>query len=98
MIDSSVPTRVRFPRDDGFHATLKRGAAEYFARTGSPRWGGARMHVKTAVILGGCGASSAALLGVGGPSAWLAAALAASRAVGTAAIGFSVMHDANHGA
>jgi linoleoyl-CoA desaturase len=56
------------------------------------------MHAKTAVILGWFAASYALLLLLGGTSAWLVAALTVSIALATAGIGFSVMHDANHGA
>jgi linoleoyl-CoA desaturase len=98
MIESSLQRRVRFPRDDGFHAALKNAVGAYFARTGHARAGGRRMHAKTAIILGWFAASYASLLAFGGTSGWLAAALTASLALATAGIGFSVMHDANHGA
>lgn len=97
-MSEALPPRVRFPRDDGFHAALKRGAASYFDATGRARSGGAVMHAKTAVILGWFAASYGLLLSWGGASAWLAAALIVSLALATAGIGFSVMHDANHGA
>jgi linoleoyl-CoA desaturase len=91
--------RVRFPKDDDhFHATLKRRVAAHFAASGRPRTGAAAMHVKTAVILLWFAASYALLLLAGGASAWLAVALTLSVAFATAGIGFSVMHDANHGA
>jgi linoleoyl-CoA desaturase len=90
--------RVRFPRDDGFHAAVKRGAAAYFQETGRARWGDAAMHAKTAAILGWFACSYGLLLVWGGSSAWLAVALTVSLALATAGIGFSVMHDANHGA
>jgi linoleoyl-CoA desaturase len=93
-----VGARVRFPEDDGFHAALKRRVAEYFAATGQRRTGGAAMHLKTAAILAWFAASYALLLAVGGTSGWLAAALTISIVLATAGIGFSVMHDANHGA
>jgi linoleoyl-CoA desaturase len=95
---SGPPPRVRFPRDDGFHADVKRRTAAYFETTGRPRWGGAAMHAKTGVIVGWFAASYALLLLWGGGSAWLAVALTVSLALATAGIGFSVMHDANHGA
>src|SRR5512142_2477161 len=95
---SDVRPRVRFPRDDGFHAAVKRGAAEYFHVAGRPRWGGAAMHAKTGAIVGWFACSYALLLLWGGSSAWLAAALTISVALATAGIGFSIMHDANHGA
>jgi linoleoyl-CoA desaturase len=95
---SSPLPRLRFPKDDGFHAALKRGVAAHFEATGRPRTGGTAMHVKTALILGWFAASYALLLLVGGTSAWLAAAVTVSISLATAGIGFSVMHDANHGA
>jgi linoleoyl-CoA desaturase len=94
---STVP-RVRFPRDHGFHADVKRRAAAYFEATGRVPWGGRAMHVKTGAILAWFAGSYVALLLLGDASAWLAAALTISVALATAGIGFSVMHDANHGA
>ncbi len=95
---SDASPRVRFPRDDGFHAALKRGVAAHLEATGRPRWGGGAMHAKTAAILGWFAGSYALLLLWGGASGWLAAALTLSLALATAGIGFSIMHDANHGA
>jgi linoleoyl-CoA desaturase len=90
--------RVRFPRDGGFHADVKRRAGAYFEATGRARFGGCSMHAKTGAILGWFAASYALLLALGGTSPWLAVALTISVALATAGIGFSVMHDANHGA
>jgi len=56
------------------------------------------MYAKTAAILGWFAVSYALLLLLGGTSPWLAVALTLSVAFATAGIGFSVMHDANHGA
>jgi linoleoyl-CoA desaturase len=95
---SGTPPRVRFPRDDGFHGAVKRGACAYFEATGRRRWGGGAMYAKTGAILGWFAASYALLLLWGGASTWLAVALTVSIALATAGIGFSVMHDANHGA
>jgi linoleoyl-CoA desaturase len=92
------PPRVRFPRDDGFHASVRSRAAAYFRAAGRTRTGGAAMLAKTGVILGWFAASYALLLALGGASAWLAIAATLSLAFATAGIGFSVMHDANHGA
>jgi linoleoyl-CoA desaturase len=92
------PPRVRFARDGGFHATLKRRVDAYLDATGSTRSGGAAMYAKTGVILAWFVTSYAVLLAFGGTSPWLAAALTMSLALATAGIGFSVMHDANHGA
>jgi linoleoyl-CoA desaturase len=90
--------RVRFPRDGGFHAAVKRRVEAYFLATGRARWGGTAMHAKTGAILGWFAGSYGLLLLWGGVSAWLAVALTVSLALATAGIGFSVMHDANHGA
>jgi linoleoyl-CoA desaturase len=90
--------RTRFPQDDGFHADLKRRVASYFERTGTPQQGGGAMHAKTVTILAWFGASYTLLLAFGGASPWLAGGLTVSLALATAGIGFSVMHDANHGA
>ncbi|HEX9051402.1 MAG TPA: acyl-CoA desaturase [Anaeromyxobacter sp.] len=98
MIRETPPPRVRFTRDDGFHAALKRRVGAYFDATGRARSGGAAMHAKTAVILAWFAASYGLLLALGGLSPWLAVALTGSVALATAGIGFSVMHDANHGA
>ena len=95
---SSPAVRVRFPRDAGFHADLKRGVAAHFEDAGRARSGGASMHAKTVVILAWFAASYGLLLAVGGTSGWLASALTVSLALATAGIGFSIMHDANHGA
>jgi linoleoyl-CoA desaturase len=98
-MNSSLPRpRVRFERDDGFHAALKARAAAYFEATGRARSGGPAMYTKTGVILAWFSTSYAALLLLGGASAWIAVALVLSLALATAGIGFSVMHDANHGA
>jgi linoleoyl-CoA desaturase len=98
MTETSLQPRVRFARDDGFHAGLKRDVAAHLARAGRARWGDARMHAKTALILGWFAGSYALLLTLGASSPWLAAGLTVSLALATAGIGFSVMHDANHGA
>jgi linoleoyl-CoA desaturase len=95
---ATAALQVRFPRDDGFRADLKGRAAAYFERTSKPPQGGLAMHLKTAAILAWFAASYGLLLAVGGASAGLAAGLTISLALATAGIGFSVMHDANHGA
>ena len=96
-VSASLP-RPRFPQDHGFHADLKTGAAACLAQTGQPAQGGRAMHVKTAIILGWFAASYGLLLALGAVSAWLAVGLTLSLALAVAGIGFSVMHDANHGA
>ncbi len=97
-MSAPLPIRARFRRDAGFHADLRRGAAEYFEASGRARRGGGRMYAKTAVILTWFAASYAALLAWGGTSAWVAVSSTISLALATAGIGFAIMHDANHGA
>jgi linoleoyl-CoA desaturase len=98
MHATSIPVRVRFPHDAGFHAAIRLGAASYFERVGRARFGGMSMHAKTAAILSWFALSYAALLLWGGASGWLAVAFTISLALATGGIGFSIMHDANHGA
>ena len=98
MTASIASPRVRFPRDSGFHAALKDGAASHFDQRAVARWGNRAMHAKTAIILTWFAASYGLLLAWGGTSEWLAAGLTVSLALATAGVGFSIMHDANHGA
>jgi len=98
MIITSSAARVRFSRDTGFHTDLKRGAAAYLEGAGRTRSGGVATHVKTAIILAWFAASYGLLLAAGGTSWWAASGLTVSLALATAGIGFSIMHDANHGA
>jgi linoleoyl-CoA desaturase len=98
LLDMSPPPRVRFPPDDGFHAAVKRRAAALLVAAGRAPRGAGVMHAKTAIILAWFAGSYACLLRWGGASVWLGAALTLSLALAMAGIGFSVMHDANHGA
>jgi linoleoyl-CoA desaturase len=92
--DRSAP---KFAADPGFHAELKRRVSEYFRTTGlSPR-DSPRMYLKTAVILLWFGASYA-LLVFGAATWWQGILLSGSLVLAMAGIGFSVQHDANHGA
>jgi linoleoyl-CoA desaturase len=90
--------RVHFQGDGGLHAAVRQKVAAELSRRRLPRWGGASMHAKTGLILGWFAVSYAGLLLLGGISGWIAVALTVSLALATAGIGFSVMHDANHGA
>jgi linoleoyl-CoA desaturase len=96
---SSDPSarKLKFENDSGFHAEIKRRVHQYFTSTGlSPR-GSPRMYLKTAAILLWFGASYVALAFVA--ATWWQAGLAAvSMAFAVAGVGFSIQHDANHGA
>ena len=88
---------LTFPSDTGFHAEVKRRVAQYFQCSGlSPR-DSSRMYLKTAVQLLWFGASYA-LLVFAATTWWHGALLALSLALAMSGIGFSIQHDANHGA
>jgi linoleoyl-CoA desaturase len=87
---------VRFTTRGEFHAELKRAVARYFADTGRSSRADGRMWIKTAVIFAWA-TGSYLLLVLGDPAVWQRALLAGSLGFALAGIGFSVMHDANHG-
>jgi linoleoyl-CoA desaturase len=92
-----MESKLKFARDVGFHQELKRRVHEHFRRTGvSPRdsfW----MYLKTAAILLWFGGSYA-LLVFAATTWWQGMLLSFSLALAMAGIGFTVQHDANHGA
>jgi linoleoyl-CoA desaturase len=88
--------RVRFPARGSFHADLKRRVEEYFEGSARSRHGGWAMAVKSVAIFAWL-ATSYALLMFTHVRPWQAALLSVSVALAMAGVGFSVMHDANHG-
>ena len=93
---SAIP-RPSFPSHSPLRADLNRRVDEYFKQSGKPRDGGAGMIAKSAIILTWA-MSSYALLVFWSASWWSAAPLAVSLGLAMACIGFSIMHDGNHGA
>jgi len=89
--------QVKFVRDEGFHKEITRRVDEYFRTTGLSRRDDPRMFLKTAVILLWFWGSWA-LLVFAATTWWEGMLLSASVALAMAGIGFSVQHDANHGA
>jgi linoleoyl-CoA desaturase len=88
--------RVRFPERSAFHLDLKRRVEEHFEGAARSRHGGWAMGAKSALMIAWLAASWALLMFV--PlRAWEAALLSVSVGLAMAGIGFSVMHDANHG-
>lgn len=85
-----------FPPHSPLRAELTAEVDAYFDRTGLDRAGGRPMWTKTLVILAWALASYVLLLFVA-TSWWTAAPLAVSLGLALAGVGFSVMHDANHG-
>jgi len=88
--------RVRFPPRRSFHAELKRRVEDYFEGAARSRHGGWAMGAKSAVMLAWL-ATSYAVLMFAHVQAWQAALLSISIGLAMAGVGFSVMHDANHG-
>jgi len=89
--------RPKFGGDNGFYKTLKTRADDFFEASGLRRRGSPRMYVQTAIILLWFGASYGFLVFVA-DTWWQGGLLAASLALAIVGIGFSVQHDANHGA
>ena len=89
--------KVTFARDTGFHGEVKRRVLAYFARTGLSERDSPRMYLKTLVLLLWFGASYALLVFVA-TTIWQGALLSLSLALAMAGVGFSIQHDANHGA
>ncbi len=92
-----APARVRFADHGAFSLELRTRADEYFAAGDRTRRDVPRMYRKSAIILAWfCG--SWTLLVFAAHTWWTGALLAVSLGLSVAAIGMSVMHDANHGA
>jgi linoleoyl-CoA desaturase len=92
----SSAARVHFPSGSPFHSDLKARVQAYFDRTGREPHGGWAIRRKTA-ILGAWLAGSYALAVFGHLAPVLVVLLTISIGLAMAGIGFSVMHDANHG-
>ena len=90
-------TQVRFSARGAFHAELLQRAHAYFEASGRSQHGGLSIAVKIAVMLSWLAGSWALAMFAPLPG-W--ALLLASVSIGfaMAGVGFSVMHDANHGA
>ena len=89
--------KLTFAADTGFHGEVKRRVLEYFEHSGLASRDSPRMFVKTAVLLVWFGASYG-LLVFAAATWWQGALLSCSLALAAAGIGFSIQHDANHGA
>jgi linoleoyl-CoA desaturase len=89
--------KLTFARDTGFHGEVKRRVHAYFERTGLSERDDPRMYLKTAVLLLWFVASYA-LLVFAATTVWQGALLSFSLGLAMAGIGFSIQHDANHGA
>jgi linoleoyl-CoA desaturase len=93
----SAQRRLRFTGDNSFQHELRRRVSAHLRAIGRPERGGGRMHAKTALILASFACSYSLLVFVAA-AWWQALPLAIVLALSTVAIGFNIMHDANHGA
>ena len=89
--------RPRFPKDQGFHAEVRRRVEAYFQTTGKGERDSPRMYFKTGIILAWWAGAYALLVFVA--ATWWQGLLAAALvALAMAAVGFAVQHDGGHGA
>lgn len=89
--------RVRFADSHDFQVAVRRRVEEFLGSTGRRARDCPRMYVKTGIILATFATLYALLVFVAG--AWYTALpLAMLLGLGTAAIGFNIMHDGGHGA
>ena len=79
-----------------FYQSLKASVDEYFAEKKIKKTGDWRLFSKT-IILVSAAVTMYALLMFAAPITWVALLLCAGLGFALASIGFSVMHDANHG-
>jgi linoleoyl-CoA desaturase len=90
-----TPKRLRFSGDNTFHNELRRRVEARLRELGRRERGCSEMYFKTAVILSAAAALYTLLVFVA-TTWWLALPLSLALALTMVAIGFNVMHDANH--
>lgn len=92
-------TKIRFSNKNvaDFAPEVRRRVAEYFDETGRSQKADGRMVLKTIILLGGSVACYLLILS-GWFTLWQMLGLAVLLGVGMAGVGFSVAHDALHGA
>jgi linoleoyl-CoA desaturase len=88
---------LKFATDKGFHAEVDRRVLAYFESTGRSQKANTAMAVKTGVLLAWF-VLSYVLLVFAAQTWWQAGLASLSLAMAMAGVGFSVQHDANHGA
>ena len=93
----SAKRRLRFTSDNAFHLEVRRRVSAHLRATGRSERGGVRMYAKTAIILASF-VSTYALLVFAATTWWQAVPLAIALGLSIVAIGFNIMHDANHDA
>lgn len=92
---------IKFSRDKGqreFAMALRKRVNDYFAENNISKYANLAMVTKTTVLVGLYTLLYGSIVGGFITNAWIAIAAWTILGVVTAGIGFSVMHDANHGA
>jgi linoleoyl-CoA desaturase len=97
MTETQVQSRVTFTQNFGFRKELNRRVDAYFKAKNLSRRDNPAMYLKTAIILGWVAAAWMFVL-FGPPVIWMKAIGCVLLGGGIAGVGFSVGHDANHGA
>jgi linoleoyl-CoA desaturase len=95
VLADSANRRLRFSGDNAFQLEVRRRVSAHLRATGRPERGGARMYAKTGIILASF-ASIYTLLVFFATAWWQAVPLAVGLGLTIVAIGFNIMHDANH--
>lgn len=85
-------------QDQNFYATLRKRANEYFKDARTTRHANSEMVIKTIFMFAMYLVPLALILSGVVTNPWLAFGLCLVMGIGTAGIGLSIMHDANHGA
>ncbi len=87
--------RLKFNGDNRFQRELRKRVEDYFKQSGLKQRGGARLYLKSALILGTFVATYVALVCFA-RTWWEALPLSVLLGVATAQIGFNIQHDAGH--
>ncbi len=97
QVQEQIPTRVAFTQNVGFRKELNQRVDAYFKREKLTTRDNPAMYFKTLIIIGWVVAAWVFVL-FGPPALWMKAIGCVLLGAGIAGIGFSVGHDANHGA
>ena len=95
VAELELTRRLKFAKNDGFQAELRRRVDQFFRDTGRRQRDCPQMYLKTVIMLGGFAASYGLLVFVA-QTWWQAVPLAVVLGLATAGIGFNVQHDGGH--
>jgi linoleoyl-CoA desaturase len=95
VLTRPVKRRLRFSGDNAFQVEVRRRVGAHLHAIGRAERGGGKMYAKTAIILASF-ASIYGLLVFVATTWWQVGPLAVALGLAVVAIGFNIMHDANH--